>query len=272
MASHPEASAVLDNATTLRRQLQAFAEFDFRLLQKVVIDTYPLDVRKINIDGEVRPVIQLGAMYCVDGQSKFLPFTLSLEELSMNSPFAKLPLPVYIQQHAIKRLMERTGCVIPSMGNMILYLAIMYRKITPMKGNRILIACSTDGLKFGYLLAEVIQGILLIRTFLLLTNIGTPEGDRLAKLTGLQVDDLKYLSIDNLQGLASSDIDQNEEICSLFRAAGCGDILELCRKMRTEPGMTWIQNPDQPKNTISELISEYLRPDANNEEYMEEEI
>jgi hypothetical protein len=270
MASHPEAKTLIDNTNTPQQQLQAFTSFDFRLLQKVVIDTYPLEVRKINIDDEVRPVIQLGLMLCIDSQSKFHPFTFTLEELSINSPFAKLPLPVYIQQHALNRLMERTGCIVPSMGNMILCFAFLHKKITPIKGNHILIACTVRNLKIGYLLGEVREGIILIRTFLLLTNKGTPEGDKLAELTGLQIEDLKYLSIDNLQGLVNSDIDQNENICNLFREAGCGDILELCEKMRTDPGILWFMDTSQPKNTISELITEYLRPDVNNEEYVEE--
>jgi hypothetical protein len=269
MAAHPETDAMIDNAITIQQHLRAFAAIDFRLLQKVIIDTYPLDVRKINIDGEVRPVIQLGIMLCVDSQSKFHPFTISLEEMHRKSHFAKLPLPVYIQQHAINRLIERTGCKTPSMASMILSFAFLRKDITPWKGKRILIACFVKELKIGYLLGEVIQGIILIRTFLLLTNSGTPEGDKLSELTGLQIEDLKYLSIDNLPGLVNSDIEQNENICNLFRTAGCGDILDLCKKMRTEPETTWFLDSSQPKNTISELITEYLRPDVNNEEYVE---
>jgi hypothetical protein len=270
-ASHPGFTTAFDRAVNHNQRMKAFTAIDFRVLQKVIIDAYPLDVRKVNIDGEVRPVIQLGFLLHENSESIFYPFSISSEDLRMKNSFSKLPIPVYIQQHALHRLKERTGCAIPSMRNIILQLALLHKKILPLKGNRMLIACFVEKLKLGYLLAELIDGIVIIRTFLLLTNSGTPEGNRLAKLTGLQVDDFKYLSIDNLQGLANSDIEQNESICNIFRAAGCGDILELCKKMRTEPSMMWLLDPSHPKNTISELISEYLAPGANNDEYVEED-
>jgi hypothetical protein len=271
MVSHPESQALIDNATTPLQHLRVFNVLDFRLLQKLTIGTHPLDVKKLNIDGEVRPVIQLGIIINTHSKSEFLPFLIPMEDLHVDSPFSQLPVPVYIQQHALRRLEERIGYTTPGMGYIVLQIALSEKKITPLKGNRVLIACLIKGLKLGYLLAELVEGILVIRTFLLLTNSGTPEGNKLAQLTGLKIEDAKYLSIDNLQGLANSDIEQNETICKLFRNAGCGDILELCKKMRSEPGMTWLLDSTQPKNTISELITEYLRPDVDNEEYVEEE-
>jgi hypothetical protein len=270
MASHPEHKALLKSAVTPQQHLRVYNNFDFRLLQKLTIGTHLLEVKKLNIDGEVRPVIQLGVIIDAHSKTTFIPFLIPVEDLHVDCSFSKLPVPVYIQQHALLRLEERIGYTTPGMGYIILQIALSEKKITPLKGNRVLITCLIKGLKLGYLLAELVEGILVIRTFLLLTNSGTPEGNKLAQLTGLKIEDTKYLSIDNLQGLANSDIEQNEAICKLFREAGCGDILELCKKMRTEPGLTWFLDLTQPKNTISELITEYLRPDADNEEYVEE--
>jgi hypothetical protein len=270
MVSHPESKALMESATTPKQHLRVFNSLDFRMLQKVTIGTYPLDVKKLNIDGEVRPVTQLGIMIDAHNESKFVPFLIPLDDLHVDSPFSDLSVPVYIQQHALLRLAERIGYTTPGMGYVILQIALFQKKIIPLKENRVLIACLINDLKLGYLLAELVEGILVIRTFLLLTNSGTPEGNKLAQLTGLKIEDAKYLAIDNLQGLANSDIEQNEAICKLFREAGCGDILELCKKMRSEPGMTWLMDSSQPKNTIAELITEYLRPDADNEEYVEE--
>ena len=137
-----------------------------------------------------------------------------------------------------------------------------------MPKSRMLIACYTNELKIGYFVAELVDGIVLIRTFLLLTNGGTPEGDKLAQLTGLEADDRKYLSIDTLQGLANSDITQNENICNLFCAAGCGSILELCKKINNEPAMMWLLDKSQPKNMIADLIDEYLKPNDGEDEYV----
>jgi hypothetical protein len=244
-----------------------FGSQDFRLHQKVIIGTRPLEVRKVKIDGETHSAIQVGTLYRTDNGTKFHHFALSLNDMNINinSPLSKLGLPVYIQQHALDRMKERLGLVMPAYYIIILTEALMRKEVTPMTKNRILIACFTAELKVGYFVAEAVDGIILIRTFLLLTNGGTPEGDKLSKLTGLQTDDRKYLAIDTLQGLANSDIAQNEAICNQFRAAGCGSILELCKKTNNDPGMMWLLDKSQPKNIISELITEYLKPNTDDE-------
>ncbi|MDR0742878.1 MAG: hypothetical protein LBF05_00770, partial [Tannerella sp.] len=99
---------------------------------------------------------------------------------------------------------------------------------------------------------------------------GTPEGEKLTKLTGLQAEDHKYLSIDTLQGLANSDIEQNETFCNLLRSASCGSILKLCRKINSDPTMMWLLDKSQSKNIISELITEYMKPNTNDDEYVPE--
>jgi hypothetical protein len=250
-----------------KREWNKFASQDFRLHQKVIIGTYSLEVRKVKIDGETHSAIQVGTLFYKDYKPKLHHFVLSLNDMNINinSPLAKLGLPVYIQQHALDRMRERLGLVMPAFYTSVLIEALMRKEVIPMTKNRMLIACFTDELKVGYLVAEVVDGIILIRTFLLLTNSGTPEGDKLSKLTGLQTDDRKYLAIDTLQGLANSDIAQNEAICNQFRSAGCGSILELCKKINNDPGMMWLLDKSQPKNIISDLITEYLKPNTDDE-------
>jgi hypothetical protein len=253
---------------SLDKEWKAYIEQDFRTHEKITIGTYPLEVRKVKIDGEIHPAIQTGMLYYEASKPKLHSFTLSLEDLHMNSPFSKLGLPIYIQQHALDRMKERIGFVIPAFYNALLVEALMHKEFVPIAKNRMLIACFTAELKIGYFVAELVEGIILIRTFLLLTNSGTPEGNKLAQLTGLQTDDRKYLAIDTLQGLANSDIEQNEAFCNLLRTAGCNSILELCKKINSEPGMMWLLDKSQPKNIISDLITEYLKPNTDGEEYV----
>ncbi|MDR3184247.1 MAG: hypothetical protein LBT49_02440 [Prevotellaceae bacterium] len=243
---------------------------DFRMFQKITIGTYPLEVRKVNIDGETHSAIQTGAMYCTSNQSHFIPFTVSPDDLHLDIPSATLTLPVYIQRHALTRMKERLGITIPGFYKIVLMQALLQKEFTPIGKNRLLMACFTDNLKIGYFVVEVVEDLLLIRTFLLLTNSGTPEGNRLSQLTGLQTDDRRYLSIDTLQGLVNSDIEQNEAFCNLLRTAGCGSILELCRKINNVPNMMWLLDKSHPKNIISDLITEYLKPTAGEEEYVSE--
>ncbi|MDR1406132.1 MAG: hypothetical protein LBI89_02890, partial [Prevotellaceae bacterium] len=159
------------------REWRAYMEQDFRTHQKVTIGTYPLEVRKVNIDGEIHSAIQTGGLYYVDNKPQFIPFTISLEDLHVNTPFSKLGLPVYIQQHALDRMRERIGGLVPpAFYKSILVEALLRKNLIPTTKKRLLIACFTNELKIGYFVAELVDGIILIRTFLLLTNGGTPEG------------------------------------------------------------------------------------------------
>jgi hypothetical protein len=243
---------------------------DFRMHKKITIGTYPLEIRKVSIDGETHSAIQVGILFYTNHVPGFHHLTLSQEDMhrNVNTPFSKQKLPVYIQQHALDRMRERLGLVIPAFYFTVLIDALFRKEIIPVAKNRMLITCFTNNLKIGYFMAEETDGVVLIRTFLLLTNGGTPEGNRLSRLTGLQTEDRKYLSIDTLQGLANSDIAQNESICRQFRNAGCGSILELCKKINNDPGMIWLLDKSQPKNLISDLITEYLRPNTDDEEYV----
>jgi hypothetical protein len=247
-----------------------FINRDFRIHKKITIGTYPLETRKVSINGETHSAIQVGVLYYVDREPKLHHLTLSPVDLHKNikSPLLNPKLPVYIQQHALDRMKVRLGLVIPAFYITVLVEALLRKEIVPVTKTRMLIACFTNELKIGYFVAEVTDGVILIRTFLLLTNGGTPEGNRLSRLTGLQTEDRKYLAIDTLQGLANSDIAQNKVICKLFRDAGCGSILELCEKINNDQGMMWLVDKSQPKNIISDLITEYLKPNTDDEEYV----
>jgi hypothetical protein len=108
----------------------------------------------------------------------------------------------------------------------------------------------------------------LIRTFLFITNTGTPEGDKLAALTKLQKEDRKYLAIDNLPSLLGSDILENEVISKLFRQAGCQSILDLCKDTQEVPFLKELLGIKEQKTSLSELMMEYLNPQADNDEYV----
>jgi hypothetical protein len=249
---------------------ERFMNQDFRMYKKITIGTYPLEIRKVSIDGETQSAIQVGLLYYVDREPNIHHISLSPDGMQMNenNPSSEPGLPVYIQRHALDRMKERLGLVIPAFYITVLVDALLRKIIVRVTKTRILIACFTNELKIGYFMAEVTDGVILIRTFLLLTNGGTPEGNKLSRLTGLQTEDRKYLAIDTLQGLANSDIAQNKAICKQFCDAGCGSILKLCEKINNDPGMMWLLDKSQPRNLISDLITEYLKPNTGGEEYM----
>jgi hypothetical protein len=265
---YPDLPMLQNGSISKHRTMEIVMNRDFRLHQKITIGTYPLETRKVSVGGETHSAIQVGFLLYVEDKPRLHHCTLSPDDMHINIPSSTPKFPVYVQRHALARMRERIGAVPPAFHAMILVEALMRKEVIPVTRKRILIACFTNELKIGYFMAEVVDGVILIRTFLLLTNGGTPEGNRLSQLTGLQAKDRKYLAIDTLQGLANSDIEQNETICNLFRDAGCGSILELCKTINNDPGMMWLLDKSQPKNIISDLITEYMKPNTDDEEYV----
>ncbi|MDR1372651.1 MAG: hypothetical protein LBJ17_05950 [Dysgonamonadaceae bacterium] len=192
--------------------------------------------------------------------------------LDPKSSFPELHVDVYIQNHALDRLSERSSCPFPHWIRAYLVDAFMNPVITKMTENKFLIEYRMVGIKIGYLLATLVDGDLLIRTFLFITHNGTPEGKNLEKATGLKKEDKKYLLMDNIRTLANSDIDQNPEMQKIFLQAGLGSLLELCRRVRErDKDFNWLISESENKTSLSRLIIEYMKPGADNDEFIEVE-
>lgn len=136
------------------------------------------------------------------------------------------PLPLYIQQHALQRLDERLD-LLPDIVHGHLFFTLFQQPVAYVKEkDHSLIAFTIHHYKVGYLLTTLHEEKLLIRSFLFLTNDGTPEGRKLRKLTQLEKYDKKYLGIDKLSIFNAYHIDKDEELSALFQEAGCGSLLE----------------------------------------------
>ncbi|MBN2350661.1 MAG: hypothetical protein JXJ22_17625 [Bacteroidales bacterium] len=151
--------------------------------------------------------------------------SMQLKSLNIINLCSELPLPVYIQSHALHRLYERIDCYFPGYLQYHLYRSLENPVVINFEG-RILIEYIMYGIKYGYLVAECIDGFILIRTFLFITNNGTPEGKKLAEISGLKKLDKKYWAIDKLSTFYASDIENNEELKALFTEAGCNTLFE----------------------------------------------
>ncbi|MCD6066569.1 MAG: hypothetical protein K0S33_1395 [Bacteroidetes bacterium] len=142
----------------------------------------------------------------------------------------KLPglfLDVYIQSHALKRFFERMNGVPSGLLHYSLFHSLKNPKVFRNKDGTLLFEFSLCGKKSGYLVASVVEGMIIIRTFLFLTNAGTPEGDRLRGNLGLKTKDVIYLQIDKLSAFLESDIAENPEVKEIFLAAGCRTLFEI---------------------------------------------
>ncbi|HYG40829.1 MAG TPA: hypothetical protein VD908_19530 [Cytophagales bacterium] len=183
----------------------------------------------VAVDGNTRPAIRVGwVLHAIS------PTWLSLRpsELGLEGAFAEIPLKVYIQLHAINRLSERLDCFWEGMNQYNMFCSLSRPVIARDSNNNLLIECTVFGKRVGYFRADIVEGIILIRTFLFITNNGTPEGRLLEKTTGLQKLDKKYLAIDKLSTFMTSDLDKNEEVRRIFKTAGCQSLLDLFEDMK----------------------------------------
>jgi len=178
----------------------------------------------IKIDEKPRPVTRLGWAYPVTG---IVWVTIKPSLLKIKNRLFDSPMDVYIQSHAFDRLAERIDCIYEIMAQYSLYLSLMEPKVCYDNNHELMIEYRIFGTKAGYFRIDVVGKIVVIRTFLFLTNNGTPESNLLEKNTGLKMLDKKYLAIDKLSTFMSSDIGRNEQIKKIFSDAGCESLLEL---------------------------------------------
>ena len=188
---------------------------------------YKLNMEKVNcsketfvVDGHARPAYRVGWALPFNGMD-WAEIKAGQEGITQATS-----MPVFIQAHALKRLVERTD-LNPGVLHFFVYLAIRFLEYTQENNGKLLISYLYYQKKIGYLVGSVVNQRLLLHTFLFITNNGTPEGKKLSQLTGLQPLDKKYLSIDKLSTFLSYKINDHPFVKDLFVQAGCGHLLEI---------------------------------------------
>lgn len=185
------------------------------------LNAYLSPQKQIRIDGRTRPAFRVGS-YTFHG---LYPEWVTVKRSSFEkpTPFNHIDIPVYIQMHAINRLTERLDTISSDCAENYVYLSFQKPVVTFFQG-KILVDYVYGQTKLGYLLVEIEDNVLLVKTFLLLTNQATPEGEKLKELTGLSKIDMKYWNIDRLSAFQKTDIKENEELKQIFRNAGCSKL------------------------------------------------
>lgn len=196
----------------------------------MIFNTSKPESTSVVIEDKTRPVIRLGYSFPNFGIEYI---TLEPSDLNIVTPIADTPLDVYIQPHALLRLSERIDCFMTGTLHYNMFLSFKEPKVFFDSHNNILIEYRFLGMKAGYFPVDIIDGKIVIRTFLFVTNNGTPEGLMLEKITGLQKLDKKYLAIDKLSTFMTSDIGNNEKVRKIFINAGCQCLLDLYEKSHT---------------------------------------
>ena len=190
---------------------------------KLELNKYVPTRRHVRIDGISRIVYQVGWM--VD--KNFNASVIQSEKIKADISFPNKEYKVYAQAHALNRLSERLNEDVPGFLHIELFNSIIAAKSFMYYRNSIYIDYYYGRHKAGYLVGKIIDGIIVLKTFLFLTHSSTPEGEKLKELTGLNKLDIKYLNIDKLKSFQESDIKEHEEVKKIFVKAGCGSLFEI---------------------------------------------
>jgi hypothetical protein len=207
----------------------------------------------ITIDGNTRPVTRVGWGVPYYGM-KWLSITPAA--LGFDIPFSELPLDVYIQAHALQRITERLDTVPTSVAHLHLCMSLFSVKTQKDLNGKILIEYRVANIKVGYLRADIVEGVILIRTFLFLTHAGTPESEKLKELFGIQKADAKYFSLDKLSTFMAADINENEEVKNIFIKAGFGRLFDLYKVISKETSFVQQHSPAMK-------MAEYIKMQEN---------
>jgi len=185
----------------------------------------------IEIDSNKRNIYRLGISLPLNGITWL---TTTPKNLGVKGILNRFSLKIYIQQHAIERLKERLGDRFDHFSYFLIISAILANDVHQSDDGSFMFALNYMAVKVGYLKADIVDNKLLIRTFLFVTNNGTPEGKKLADLLGVQKEDKKYLGIDKLNMFINSDIEENEKLKQIFCQIGCEGLFSLKKHLKND--------------------------------------
>ena len=165
-------------------------------------------------------------------------------------------LDVYIQSHALIRLMQRVDTIPFGIAFALSTFELKDKpKVRKVGSNSFLIDVVIKNLKVGYFVACLVGNAVLIKTFLFVTSSASPEGRKLDALTGLKKLDKQFLGIDRLSTYLALDINKSPELISIFQEAGLEELLRINKEMFTALSalLTEINHTEN-----SEFIASYI--------------
>jgi hypothetical protein len=179
----------------------------------------------VEVDGKARPAFQCGVPRGLDG-IRWLDCDGAALGLEAGRPY-----PVFLQSHALLRLRERlAGSLITEVAlHMGLICSLAEPRVAERQGDTRLLEFHYRGIRAGYLPARVVDGKLVVTTFLLLTMQGSPEGRLLRRRLHLTGRDVEYARLDRLETFLAPDVLADKELVRVLEDSGCGPLLALAR-------------------------------------------
>jgi hypothetical protein len=182
----------------------------------------------VRLDGGVRPAYRVGHTGGPTGLE-----WVSWDARGLGLGDSAEAMPVFVQSHALNQLHERLDPRVPGVAAWIEH--HMARSLAEpviaerQRGGDVLVECRVSGKRVGYFVANVADGRVVVRTFLLVTMRGTPEGERLYRRFRLTRDEAGWLGLNKLSSFTGTDIADDAELRGMLVECGCGGLLELPR-------------------------------------------
>jgi len=198
---------------------------------RFIIHHGPPELRRFTIDGKKRTGfrVQFNPM----GDNKMIPCVLSTRVIPGLEAQDERELPVYIQRHVYHRVEERMKPSQMTIFEEELAISIRNPEVTALPDGAFLIAMQYYMLRIGYLVAEVIEDAVLLRTFLFLTQSGTPEGDRFNERLRIGNYEKRWFDLDRFAGFAGTDLCEDPVFMELLKDCNLEGIQELVRLERS---------------------------------------
>lgn len=187
-----------------------------------------IDAQKNNYchNSQRRPIYRVGAS---DICGKFSWAKMTASKFNIDHIAPDYEMSVYVQYHTLKRLKERLDCItLPTLQKAI-YDNIMRPEILYRKNNQYLISYYLKSHRVGYLVCCIYRKMVVIKTFLLLTQSNTPERKKLQQKLHVEKYDLNYFQLNKLSHFIASDIPQDESLFQTFKECDCDGLFKMKR-------------------------------------------
>jgi hypothetical protein len=154
-------------------------------------------------------------------------------------------LPVFVSEHAIRRLHERIPVVLDhTVLHRTMCEALAWPELHPAEGvEAFLVAAGEPERKVGYFVVELYPDFVFVKTFLFLTMQGTPEAKCLRRKLGLSRRDIEYFKLDHFFTLACSDLGDDPELRRALAECGCDYLLDFSDP---EGRLSWLKRYRDP--------------------------
>ena len=195
-----------------------------KLEHVVHVDARPAEAVRHAIDGQPRRLYRVGE----DGADGTIHW-VSWDDEQVGDGRSTGPRPVYVQSHALRQLRSRVTLpwAAPYLDCWLAHCLRHPRVVERQAGGDLLVEFRLHEDRLGYLVVTPLIDRVVVRTFLFLTMMPTPEARRLERRLRLSRRDVDWLGLHDLSRFTDTDLGDDPRLRALFAECGCGHLFDL---------------------------------------------